>query len=46
METEINSLNPKKAPGMDGIPANILKESVELVKSPLTQLFNTCVETQ
>ena len=31
---------------MDGILANILKESVELVKSPLTQLFNTCVETQ
>ena len=46
METEINSLNPKKAPGMDGIPTNILMESIELVKSPLTQLFNTCVETQ
>ena len=46
METEINDLNPKKAPGIDGIPANILKESVDIVKSPLTQLFNTYVENQ
>ena len=29
METEINELNPNKASGMDDIPNNILKESVE-----------------
>ena len=28
METAINELNPKKAHGMDGIPANILRDSV------------------
>ena len=41
METEINELNPNKSSGMDDIPINILKESMDIVKSPLTQLFNT-----
>ena len=46
METEINELNPNKSSGMNDIPDNILKESVDIVKSPLTQLFNTYVENQ
>ena len=46
MEKEINNLNPKKAPGEDGIPANILKESEDILKSPLTQLFNISIEDQ
>ena len=45
-ETEINELNPNKAPGADNIPAYILKESVDTLKSPLTQLYNISVETQ
>ena len=40
MEKEINNLNPKKAPGEDGIPANIVKEAEDILKSPQTQLFN------
>ena len=46
METEINELNPNKSSGMDDIPDNMLKESVDIVKSPLTELFNTYVENQ
>ena len=38
IETEINKLNPKKAPGADGIPTNILKEFVDILKSPLHKL--------
>ena len=46
MEKEINNLNPKKAPGDDGIPANIVKEAEDILKSPLTQLFNISVQDQ
>ena len=46
METEINELNPNKSPGTDDIPDNLLKESVDIAKSPLTQLFNTYVQNQ
>ena len=38
MEKEINNLNPKKVPGEDGILAE------DILKSPLTQLFNISVE--
>ena len=41
METEINELKPNKSSGLDDIPDNMLKESVDIVKSPLAQLFNT-----
>ena len=46
MEKEINNLNPKTAPGEDGIPANIVKEAEDILKSPPTQLFNISVEDQ
>ena len=46
IENEIKELNSRKAPGADGIPANILKETVDILKSPLTQLFNVTVENQ
>ena len=42
--TEINNLNPKKAPGADGIPTRILKEFVDILKSPLHKLYNCSVE--
>ena len=40
MEKGINNLNPKKVPGEDGILAE------DILKSPLTQLFNISVEDQ
>ena len=46
IENEIKELNSRKAPGADGILANILKETVDILKSPLTQLFNVTVENQ
>ena len=46
MEMEINQLNPKKAPGVDGIPANILEGSSDILKSPLTELYNISMENQ
>ena len=46
METEINLLNPNKAPGVDGIPANILKGTSDTLKSPLTKLYNIFVENR
>ena len=38
-ETGINKLNPNKSSGMDDIPANILKKSVDIVKSPLNTVI-------
>ena len=46
IENEINELNSKKAPGADGIPVNILKEAVDILRYPLKQLFNISVEYQ
>ena len=46
MEMEINQLNPKKAPGVDGIPANILKGASDILKSPSTELYNISMENQ
>ena len=46
MEMEINQLNPKKAPGVDGIPANILKGASDILKSPFTELYNISMENQ
>ena len=46
IEFEINELNSKKAPGVDNIPANIIKESIDILKPTLTKLFNYSVETQ
>ena len=44
IETEINNLNPKKALGADDIPTKILKEFVDILKSPLHKLYNCSVE--
>ena len=41
---EINDLNPKKTTGADSIPAKILKRSIDIVKEPLTQLFNNSID--
>ena len=46
METEINLLNPNKAPGVDGISTNILKGTSDILKSPLTKLYNISVENR
>ena len=46
IETEVKELNSKKAPGVDGIPANIIKESIDILKPTLTKLFNFSVEMQ
>ena len=43
IETEITALNPKRVVGYDNIPPKILKESISIVKEPLTQLFNTSI---
>ena len=43
MEKEIMNLNPKKAGGADFIPPNVIKHSVTVLKSSLTQ-FNNSVE--
>ena len=37
-------LNSNKASGYDCIPPKPLKDSVSIVKDPLTQLFNTSVK--
>ena len=44
IEKEISGLDPKKAVGYDNIPSKILKESVSIVKEPLSQLFNISVD--
>ena len=44
IETEVNELNKNKAPGFDGIPPKILKESIDILKFPLTQHFNSTIE--
>ena len=44
IESEIEELNSKKSPGVDGIPLKILKESTDILKSPLAHLFNASVE--
>ena len=46
IENEINAINVNKAPGADNIPANIIKECVDIMKYPLTKLFNTSVIAQ
>ena len=46
IETEIKALNSNKAPGVDGIPVNILREAIDILKYPLAQLFNISIENQ
>ena len=46
MKTEINLLSPNKAPGVDDIPTNILKGTSDILKSPLTKLYNISVENR
>ena len=44
IEHEIMELYSNKASGYDCIPPKTLKDSVSIVKDPLTQLFNTSVK--
>ena len=44
IESEVNELNKNKAPGFDGIPPKILKKSIDILKFPLTQHFNSTIE--
>ena len=44
IEHEIMELNSNKASEYDCIPPKTLKDSVSIVKDPLTQLFNTSVK--
>ena len=43
IKTEILELNPKKSAGFDAIPSKIIKDSIKVLTSPLTNLFNTSV---
>ena len=43
IKTEILELNPKKSAGFDAIPSKIIKDSIKILTSPLTNLFNTSV---
>ena len=43
IKTEILELNLKKSAGFDSIPPNIIKDAIALLRSPLTNLFNTAV---
>ena len=43
-EKEILELNSKKAPGCDNIPTKVLKESINVIKTPLTLLFNKSLD--
>ena len=44
IENEICKLNSKKSAGYDDIPPRVIKDSVRVLKAPLTNLFNTSVE--
>ena len=44
IEKEILELSSNKSAGPDAIPPRVIKDSVSVLKSPLTQLFNTSVE--
>ena len=43
IEKEILELNTRKAAGYDAIPPKIVKDSVNVLKYPLTQLFNNSI---
>ena len=43
IKTEILELNLKKSAGFDAIPSKIIKDSIKILTSPLTNLFNTSV---
>ena len=43
IEDEIMDLNSKKPSGYDCIPPKILKHSVNVIKGPLSEIFNTSV---
>ena len=44
IDNEIKEMNSKKAPGVDGIPVNILKQFTNILNFLLTKLFNVYVE--
>ena len=44
IEQEIVQLNVKKSAGPDAIPPKIIKDSIIVVKAPLTTLFNTSIK--
>ena len=43
IKTEILELNSKKSAGFDAIPSKMIKDSIKVLTSPLTNLFNTSV---
>ncbi len=44
IENEIVQLNAKKAAGPDDIPPKIIKDSIDVLTLPLTNLFNTSID--
>ena len=44
IEKEILELSSKKSAGPEAIPPKVIKDSISVLKSPLTQLINTSVE--
>ena len=46
IKDEISKLNSKKASVSNDIPANILKENMDIVCYPLTNIYNNCIYCQ
>ena len=46
IKDEISKLNSKKASISNDIPANILKENMDIVCYPLTNIYNNCINCQ
>ena len=44
IEKQISDLNSRKALGYNSIPPKILKDSISIVREPVSQLFNTSVK--
>ncbi|KAF2346871.1 Reverse transcriptase domain [Trinorchestia longiramus] len=45
VEEQLSILNPYKSTGPDGIGPRILKEAAEVIRKPLTNIFNRSLET-
>ena len=41
---KIKKMKDNKSPGVDGIPAKLLKEIVEQISTPLAKVFNLSLE--
>lgn len=44
VETIINSLKPRKAPGFDGLKSETLKQIKDVISQPIARIINFCME--